>query len=603
MSSGEQPGGGSRHTNQTNSVTPQEPGNSPSGESASDELPTPDECVAEFMETYDDRAVLPVTGINGTSLRAGYTNEVTEEFQTEALGETERSASGTHVTAHEPVAWHEAVRRLLKSHAEARQTRVNLVRGRPADVEYAEFSVEAETRWFASYQKKYYAQMNGWLREVCGGTRPSGGETDAAFDDPHIALITLSASSTPTGRVSPVDHANRLRDSWDSVYHTLRNTMRDLGVEWQYDRRSEPHTSKRGDQRGTNACYSHDHIVLVTDQQITPEDLRPIVEKHVDGCDWAGADAHDLDVPNWNARPEDVGTVTIRRPDELENVAAYVADYCSIQPDDLLERSTEYQAWAAAMSAGNIKTVTRSNAAKQAATADSCKQRAESQASEQEDDHGENLVRSSRRGVKLECACCGSPHGIDQQQTLSASRLEADSPRAATDGGLDLDQERTDDLRNRWESARGAVTWGESLKRAAARERLENAMTRYPRATDARLFGLTGLPPKWSDLLVEIRAGLDREHAVGFQRGPAWRVDSVTVGETTYPASSGNGVDLVEASGIEHDYRRRLDSVLDENQSYRCECGVSAYGETMAKHLRTHGLETAEHARHAVTPE
>jgi len=73
---------------------------------------------------------------------------------------------------------------------------------------------------------------------VIGDDRPSGGYTEASFDDPHIALITLSGSSVPDGeRIGPVDLFDELNSTWSNhTYHAVRNTLRSLGFDsndWQ----------------------------------------------------------------------------------------------------------------------------------------------------------------------------------------------------------------------------------------------------------------------------------------------------------------------------------------------------------------------------------
>ena len=312
--------------------------------------------------------------------------------------------------------------------------------------------------------------------------------------------------------VPPIEHTEVRRNSWGSCYDTVRNTMRSLGLPWQYDRRSEPHTGKRGEY-GINRCYGHDHIVLVVDGEVSPGDLRPVVEKHVEECDWAGAQAHDLDVEDWGANRDDVDTVEIKDPSELETVAAYVADYCSIDPLDLHERSTEYVMWAATVTAGKFKTQSRSDAAGWASTADACKQRYESNQSDQVVDHGESVVRSSTRGVDLECAACGSPHGIDQEQTLTAARVSSDSPVAA-DGGLDREIE----LRERWPSAESAFSIGQTPEEKRQREQIEQYLDSHPDAKPAEVLGALGLPPDARRLIKEVDAGVDPSEPVSFER-------------------------------------------------------------------------------------
>ena len=456
--------------------------------------------------------------------------------------------------------------------------------------------------------------MEAWLRELTGGERPSGGETDGIYENPHIALITTSASSVPAGEhVPPVEHTEMRRSSWNSCYDTLRNTMRSLGLDWQYERRSEPHTGKRGEY-GINRCYGHDHIILVVDGDVSPGDLRPVVEKHVEECDWAGAQAHDLDVEDWDAAPSTgdcscdsgcsrcVGTVEIKDPDELENVAAYVADYCSIDPLDLHERSTEYVMWAAMVTAGNFKTQSRSDAAGWASTADACKQRFESDQSDQVVDHGEIVRREteSQRGPDLVCDECGSPHGIDQDQTLTAARVSTDSP-AAADGGLD----RQGELEQRWPSAKSAAYVGQTPEGRRQREQIEQYLEANPNAKPTEVLGALGLPPDARRLIEEVDLDVDPTEPVAFDRPPEWRVKSVIIGSDEYPASAGTGVELVEVVDPLDNLleNSKLGCVDSESILWNCNrTGVSMWGgERMAQYLIKHGIEQPEVVDELVT--
>ena len=609
-------GAASRRTNLDNSVNGDREGNSADGEN---ELPTVDERVAEFVEDYPELAKMPVASGHGVSLRESYTWENWSSWSAGSVCDCDHSGcrhgdepQGDSLRKRGAVTWAKAVRNTLESYETTRDTTVNLQRAEPGHPEYAEHSVDVVTRWFSEYQKRYFAQLKAWLRELTGGERPSGGVSHPEYDDPRIALVTLSASSVPGGdRVGPVDHSQMRRSSWsDGCYDTLRNQMRSLGMKWQYDRRSEPHTGKRGsDGKGMNECYGHDHVVLVVDGEIEPADLRPVVEKHVENCDWAGAEAHGLD-KDWSAAPQFhecdcetgcnqcLGTVSIRDPDELEDIAAYVADYCSIEPTDLLERDTAFIAWAAAVDAANTKTISRSDAARWASVADRCKQQFESEASDQVVDHGEELVLSDRRGTKIECKACGSPHGIDQGQTLTAAR--SPSGPAAADGGL---PDRGEQMLEEWPSARSVAGVGEELTQHQWREKLlgyaeKHDITDYRELYDASVLGELGLPAEARDVVDELVAGVDPNEPVYRERLPEWRVDSVTIDGEEHQASSAGGVDLVELV----DPVARL---LDETElgdpgakqtKWRFErTNFSCYGgKTMARYLVKHGFELPE---------
>jgi len=535
--------GGSRLTNSNNSVN-----SSTAGISAADEtrqIPTPEERIAEFFEEYPERAMLSVARQDGTKLREEYVIEQDEQWQAEAATEREEelglNPAGEQTTAYDPVNWVEAVEMTLERYEDTRQTTVNLERGQQGEETYAEFSVEAETRWMETYQQRYYAQLNAWIRELTGGDRPSGGTAEASFEDPYVVLLTRSASAVPDGEyIGPVDHANAIRDAWEPTYHTLRNTMRamgyELGEDWQYERRMEPHKGERGG--GTNWCFTHEHTAILVDGEVEAEDFAPVVEKHVDECDPAGADAHDVEE-----------AVEVFPADEMANLAAYVGAYTGIEPTGLLERDIEYVAWAGAMDAANIRTKSRSDAARHAAVADGCKQQYESARSDQDHDHAERVVRSAHRGYEYECAECGSPHVVDQDpDTLTAHRLNGDDSgqTAVADGGRDFEGEREDELREQWQDARAAASVGERPERRKRRQKIEQELRRDPDATPLEVVARLTLPPDATELVEEVRVGYDRSKLIGFERPPSWHVKSVTVGEDEYPASAGNGIEMVE---------------------------------------------------------
>ena len=576
-------GGGPWHTNQNKSVNPPTPGNQESDR----KLPTPEEKIAEFYREFPDRARLPLTNRHETNLREKYTNAIYEEWVSHGPREWDDTVNGSEIVEREPLTWGEAVERLLFSHEESRNTTLHLERGYPEDPEFSTFSVDIETRWFSSYQRKYYAQLKAWLREVTGGERPSGGSTDGIFEDPRIVLLTRSGSSAPDGdRLSPVDHANELSDSWSAVYDALRNRMRSLGYEWQYDRRLEPHTSKRGG--GTNAVYGHEHVVLVVDGPVSASDFRPVIEKHVEECEIAGPSAHDLDVPDWKLNEEDIGTVEVKDPDEVDNLAAYVASYAGIKPVDLLERSPEYIGWAATMNAANLRTKSRSDAARQAAIADKCKQEFESEKSEQTVQHGEE-VRYTPSG-DIVCSACGSDHEIPQDESLVSQRLN-NSPPLAADGGVDREAE----LRIAWPSARRGVAWGELQHE----RELRNCLRRYCDLNpDADLVDLVANPGlKYDTDLVrrigrEVLNGTNPSEFVSFSRLPDWRVVSITVHGEESAASSGNGVNMVS---VDRPVQNLLDNTLlgaegSENTRFRFGDGTVITGPKMAEYCVRQGV-------------
>lgn len=530
----------SRHSNENKSVNSA----APEIRGAEESGPTTEERIAdkvrEFALEYPIRVDLPVASDDGTEVRADYVETEEEKWAEEQpdIPELEfvRPAKGEEIVDVSALEWGEAVRRLLYKFDKTQKTTVNLEKGDWRNPETHEtFSVEAQNRWFADYQKKYNAQIDAWLRELVGGVRPSGGETAATFEEPRVALLTRSASSMPNGeRVSPVEHAKQLQESWEPTYHALRNTLRslgyDLGEDWQYIRVVEPHTAKRGDGRGTNSCYPHEHVVVVVDGDVTGEELRPVVEKHVEACEWAGESAHGEEA------------IEVREPDELNDVAAYVSDYCSIEPVGLWEREPSYLGFAAAMDAGNMRTFSRSESARRAAKADACRQRAESDKSKQEATHGESVRRLA--GGEVVCSECGCSHDIEQDSTLTAHRTGA----VATDGGG-----RGEELRQQWSpegeegGADAAAAFGETPSERQCRERIEEELERSPEASATEIVGRLGLSPEKRTLVEEVRAGVNRGELVAFdESAPEWSVKSVTVDGEERMASAGNQVEMVE---------------------------------------------------------
>lgn len=476
-----------------------------------------------------------------------------------------------------PVTWGEAVDALLESHAELRETELHFVCGKPSDAEYATHNEDARGRFMPEYQRKYYAEMKGWFRELTGSDdRPSGERPDGIYgDDATVALVTRTASSVHNGyRSAPVDQWDEIRESWQDCYNTARNKFRargyELGDGWQYDRRLEPHP---GD--GDNQCYMHEHCVMVVDGDVPKSAFRPIVEKHVESTPGAGRSAHDLDVQDWDRNADDVETVEIIDPNEIDDLAGYVCDYASVEPIDLLERSTDYIMFAAAAWASGSQTISRSDPATWASKADRCKQRYEHGGCDQDLDHGEELIRKEiRQTPYLCCAECGVPHGIDQSQTLVESRLQDNSePELAADGGdaerAELLLEWEENLAERFPDARAVGNFGETPKRRKLRRKAEAIYDRNPDITVAALTGelleagkMRSFDTDQIRLLArEVIAGFDRcDEYVCRKRGPDWRLDAVSIDGDTHQVDEDAGGFELEATDLHGD--RLIDWIL-----------------------------------------
>jgi hypothetical protein len=641
----------SRQTNQNKCETAGSEGDATEPDSGDPELPSIDDAFWSFVEECYELADLPVATEEGTKIREDYVDKSLENWESDPLyycgkcdttwaprsrskidhvtlkhGDAlansslspadaadawirEKRVTGQRVTDVDAVPWVIAVQKLLESHERTLDTTINLRYGWPRDPEFDEFSFSATDRWSPDYQREMYGQCNGWLRELTGGTRPSGGETEASFDDPHVALITRSASSVPDGeRIGPVDQAANLRDPWREVYQKLRYTLDACGFskeDYQYWRVLEPHP---GD--GLNRCYAHEHIILVVDGELSQSDLAPVMETHVAATEGAGMDAHtNTPYPEhaggnpWDAAVGECNDcdspISVTDPESVENLAAYVADYASIDPLDLFEREPSYIAWAAAMTAGNVRSVSRSDPARWAAVADRCKQRHESGKSDLKGQHGDRLTVSDKGTNTLECAVCGSPHGIDQDQTLTEHRLESDdSPEdtVVADGG---DTDLWEDWVAAWRALepttydkvcnhpdgsntcplcaeyQGAVDATvpipdhayvpeEAYENEAVKfvEKIERQVERNPGISVAGLKGkLHGeLPERHAETLIGgVLAGyeppdlddLDANDLPEWrtrERLPEWHVHTITVDGEEFAASAGNGVTMVEVT-------------------------------------------------------
>ncbi len=571
-----------------------------------------EKCVSEFVDKYPQKAFTKIATGDRRKLRREYAKVDTEEWQEDlrlshdeykkyllSANETETpdrtrpsGESDKEVTA--PI-WLKSLHKLLHKYAATKETTIHLKKTLFDKQE--EYAVSAKSRWQPEYQKKYRAQLEGWLREVIGDDRPSGKQTEASFDEPHIALITLSGSSVPNGdRIGPVDLFNELNSTWTNhTYHAVRNTLRSLGFDaddWHYDRRAEPHANDRGNREGVNACYGHEHIILAIDGKVSDDDLRPIVEKHVEHCEFAGESAHGD------------SAIEVRQPSEVDDIAKYVADYASLAPVDLLDREPEFQAFAAAAAAANYRTFTRSELAREAAEVDKCRQRYDSEKSKQVLQHGEKVRYDDGDIVCTECGCT---HDVNQHQTLSDYRKPDKTPEEPTvaDGGQEIptDESRREKLKEQWQDANAAATIGESTERTRIRRRIQMVKDAHP---DKDAIELAAQFDAMNHIDVVRQVLSDKKQTnfdepVGFGQDrepewvePEWRVDVIEVRGETHPAGGGNGMEYVQTT----DYVDRFSDVIDDKHWFRCDCGVRMWGHEMAKHLgHAHGLETVKQAR------
>ena len=475
----------SNGSNPAQAVTASLPGESDLPDQRPD-VPTPKERVAGLLAEYPDRMNTPLSEQHGRKIRESLLDDPVTVTREVDVGKTD-TIEVTDTVARDALPLVSAVIDLLETYEGYRDKQLRMAKGYGDDAE--QFLVDLGISFDPAYQSKTYAKISALERQFLGGEYPNGGSVEGEFEQPVTVLFGLTASSynragqSSSGLRPFVDHDRGIREAWSgdssSVKRSLRYVLNDvLGLdssEYAWWWQSEPHP---GD--GSAAGYSHSHPVVILDaaaasipaDSITAETFRPVVAKHVEQCEGAEWSAHDLD-----------RAVTVNQPDEIEDFASYVSKYLAVGPDmDLLERSDEYLMWAASQWATSTQKYSKSDTATWAIDADKCEQRFLDPETEQDRQHGEEVVRApdhlQDRGIRWVCAECGSPHGIDQsEESLARMRLDAcemaENVVAVADGGEVVEdceggesgeEGPPQSLRERWPSATGAGRVGEPVR-------------------------------------------------------------------------------------------------------------------------------------------
>jgi hypothetical protein len=350
----------------------------------------------------------------------------------------------------------------------------------------------------------------------------------------------------------------------------------------------------------------------VTDGPVSESDLRPVLDTHVRHNPYAKKAAH-------GSR-----ALEIKRHSELTNAGRYVADYCSLEAVGLEERSLDYLLFAAAATAANTRTVTRSESAKAAASADKCRQRYDSDESRQTDKHGENVTLKNGRIV---CRHCGSHHDINQHETLSDARLAkfelSEHIDILPDGGSGEIQDAEAVLeaqRDIWRDTRAGGSVGLSPKMTEwvrlCRESPDRPdpteaftadskrwilrtyeKTEWFKETDYR--GLTSdMIRKAEGILSDL--GEYEGEPIGWakpKRPTGWTIDSVEVFGEKRKATNGGGVPMVELTN----YPQRFKGLFDPEGRNMClKCGETHKGPDIARHI-AEGTGHPDDTRHKIT--
>ncbi|MEF8853401.1 MAG: hypothetical protein V5A28_13455, partial [Haloarculaceae archaeon] len=278
---------------------------------------------------------------------------------------------------------------------------------------------------------------------------------------------------------------------------------------------------------------------------------------------------------------------------EVGNLANYLADYLSVDPDtELTDRPIEFIAWAAAVWAADRNKRSRSVSAGDAIDADACRQQYRDPDTEQDHEHGERLRRDDGRGPGVVCAECGSGWGVPDAETVTEARLSDPGPEA--DPVTDTPKS---ELRSRWPSARAAAAVGMTPTEREMREQVGGYLDRNPGATVPKVVGALNLAPSKRELVEDVLAGNDPPDSVSFERPPEWQADAVIRGEDEYTVGGG-GVDLVPLKLPVVDGRLLWDR--PSGARFRCSvCNFSTYNpETMKGHAARHDAPPEKTVRH-----
>jgi len=575
------------------------------------------ERVAEFASQYPDLADLPLSMTDGRKLRRIVTDPEFSEEWVEPEQPLEDAFSVRSLDRRTAATWTDAIHAFLRSHVDYG----GLV-ARFADRESGdEFDVPLVDAWGEEYSRKQYARARALQRQMGGGERPTGGEAVPAWNDPATAMLTLTASSVPSGdRLSPVDHLDAIHDafSYGGVRDTLRNTMEyHLGLDsddWGYWLQGEPHgMGAAGDDDknpGANACYTHLHVGVYFDAGATSLDLNSVgsefervIDKHVEECDPAGFGGHDYTEIDDYLREED-GCISLNA--DVQNLGSYMAAYMGGYTESLLDKPIEYIAWGALYWSAARRRTSRSKLVNESIRADRCHQRYESDTANQSRSHGEHVRWNEGRGPDVVCSCCESGWSIDQ------SRLDEPPTDEQLNDALPDEFEpegRPDDLASRWPTANAGASIGETHREAVIRDRVLTYLdVNGSDVSVPALMGHLNIDPSRREFVEEIVDGQTSTPSESFERGKVddgYRLKAIVEEDGTEHSPGSGGVDMVslELPRVRLLDETRLRYELKSGEKFRCEkCNVATHNsEVMAAHLVRHGVETVRHAEYLMS--
>lgn len=180
-----------------------------------------------------------------------------------------------------------------------------------------EVAVPLENRFMESRQERAYAKFH----DVARGAREEYGE---ALTPVMLTFTASTKSGAGEWWRTPGNHLDDLLASWPAVRRELHRTLE--GREWEYVRVLEPH--KTG--------HAHVHLALFIRGPVDENDFSGVMEAHTEHTLAAGWEAH---------RPEGeaVSVHDGRHNAEVENIAAYIANYVMDYGENALEAEEHEQ--------------------------------------------------------------------------------------------------------------------------------------------------------------------------------------------------------------------------------------------------------------------
>lgn len=168
-------------------------------------------------------------------------------------------------------------------------------------------------------------------------------------EDPHSVMLTLSGSNkNQRGKPRcPGDHLVDLKESWKRfVRRELARVMDGLGFDrydpenppekwWEYAVVVEPHKSG----------YAHFHVAVVASEDVEASAFEPVMEKHIEKCEMAGSDAHQILPENPSESAVSVNGIDPSKEydpeaamEDITNLGSYIAEYVGAAGEELWDR-------------------------------------------------------------------------------------------------------------------------------------------------------------------------------------------------------------------------------------------------------------------------